>query len=87
MKGRIEMKVLISEQEYENLLKYKALYENEKSHTETLKAILDKILPAGTQVEIRGNVESCTEQQKRDISNAVQNIANVISEYFESKYE
>lgn len=34
----------ISREGYEELLKYKALYQNEKSHTQTLQAIINKLL-------------------------------------------
>lgn len=36
--------VVLSKSAYEELIKYKALYENEKSHSETLSAIISKLV-------------------------------------------
>ncbi len=37
-------KVIINKDEYEDLLKYRDLYQNEKNHSETLQAIVDRLL-------------------------------------------
>lgn len=76
MKGETMQVVTISRAYYEELLKYKALYQNEKSHTETLEAIIDRILPECIEiiakedeigVLILGDYE--TEEHDRDITN------------------
>lgn len=42
--------VVLSRSVYEELIKYKALYENEKSHSETLSTIISKLVE-----DIRGS--------------------------------
>lgn len=76
MKGETMQVVTISRTHYEELLKYKALYQNEKSHTETLEAIIDRILPECIEVIAKedeidvlslGDYE--TEEHDKDITN------------------
>lgn len=68
--------VTISRTYYEELLKYKALYQNEKSHTETLEAIIDRILPERIEViakedeiEVLDFDDYETEEHDKDITN------------------
>lgn len=68
--------VTISRVYYEELLKYKALYQNEKSHTETLEAIIDRILPECIEVIAKEDEISVlslgdyeTEEHGKDITN------------------
>lgn len=68
--------VTISRAYYEELLKYKALYQNEKSHTETLEAIVDRILPECIEVIAKEDEivvlsldDYETEERDKDITN------------------
>lgn len=76
MKGETMQVVTISRAHYEELLKYKALYQNEKSHTETLEAIIDRILPERIEViakedeiEVLDFDDYETEEHDKDITN------------------
>lgn len=76
MKGEAMQVVTISRAHYEELLKYKALYQNEKSHTETLEAIIDRILPERIEViakedeiEVLDFDDYETEEHDKDITN------------------
>lgn len=77
MKGETMQVVTISRTYYEELLKYRALYQNEKSHTETLEAIIDRILPECIEVIAKeGEIDVLslgdyeTEEHDRDITNS-----------------
>ena len=74
VKGEIMAnQIVINRDEYEDLLKYKALYENEKSHSETLEAIINKII--GNRLD---NIDDkWTPEQKEDVALAIDSISDI----------
>ena len=66
--------VVLSRSVYEELIKYKALYENEKSHSETLSTIISKLVE-----DIRGSeISSAPYGEVMDLGSVKDNIEDSI---------